>query len=341
MKYEDRLQKILAKWESNIKYSKYPRFERKVLQHTKKMQLKAANRNERLSLDSTFYVYVLMDPRKEGPYEYVVEDKKLLLPFEPFYVGKGKGKRLRDHNAEARRNPRPQKGEHKQNLIRKLHRLDLEPLAKKVSTSCMESVAFVKETLLIKVIGRMDLKKGPLTNKTNGGDGLSTGSHSEETRQKMRMSHLGKKQSEETIAKRAAPHRGKKKSPHTEETKARISQSRKGKGRQPKSAAHIAKVAAANRGKVRSEVVRLKISESRKGKGTGKRKPLSEEHKAKMSATKRGKKLSEAHKQKLREAQKARRAWKASQGIVRKTTEKSRAKMRTSALNRRLKELRV
>jgi group I intron endonuclease len=83
---------------------------------------------------------------------------------------------------------------------------------------------------------------------------------SEETRERQRAAHLGKKQSPEAIAKTAAAHRGMKRS---SETRARLRQ--------------------ANTGQIMSENQRALLSLSRRGI------PLSEEWRAHMSAVRKGK----------------------------------------------------
>ncbi len=89
----------------------------------------------------------------------------------PFYIGKGKNYRSSMHMNEAKktntRNP-------KLDMIRKL---DFENGVeiKIVENYLEESKALALETVLINTIGRKDLGKGPLLNKTNGGEGLSGG----------------------------------------------------------------------------------------------------------------------------------------------------------------------
>src|SRR5229473_225113 len=100
-----------------------------------------------------FYVYVLHRPNGE-----------------PFYVGKGVADRVFDHEAEARNTLRLT---HKLNVIRNLHRAGLVVHYRLDASFEDESEALAHERFLISKIGRHDLKLGPLTNQTDGGEGTS------------------------------------------------------------------------------------------------------------------------------------------------------------------------
>jgi len=101
-------------------------------------------------------------------YAYLREDKT------PYYIGKGKGKRI--YNKRGRPCSTPKDKSRiiflKQNLT--------------------EKEAFKHEIYMIAVFGRKDLGTGILYNKTNGGDGIGGFSHSEETKKKMSESQKGK-----------------------------------------------------------------------------------------------------------------------------------------------------
>jgi hypothetical protein len=116
-----------------------------------------------------FYVYVLQKP--DGI---------------PFYVGKGVGQRVLNHEAEARNTTRLT---HKLNVIRSLHRKGLRIHYRLDSFFDNESDAHERERYLIQSIGRHDLRRGPLTNQTDGGEGTSN--PSEESRQRRRDSLWG------------------------------------------------------------------------------------------------------------------------------------------------------
>lgn len=117
---------------------------------------------------SRYYVYVLGTP--DG---------------QPFYVGKGCGDRVFQHEAEARGTLRRS---HKLNLIRKILRTGGELRYGLADFFDDESNAHRLERSLIQRIGRHDLGTGPLTNQTDGGEG--TANPSEESRQR-RLASLG------------------------------------------------------------------------------------------------------------------------------------------------------
>lgn len=104
----------------------------------------------------------------------------------PFYVGKGTSDRCLHHEAEARTTNRLS---HKLNIIRSLHRADLPVFYCIDSFHQTEADAHMRERCLIQEIGRHDIKKGPLTNQTDGGEGTSN--PSEESRQRRRDSLWG------------------------------------------------------------------------------------------------------------------------------------------------------
>jgi hypothetical protein len=111
-----------------------------------------------------FYVYVLLRPDGQA-----------------FYVGKGLGKRVFNHEAEARNTTLRT---HKLNVIRAIIKN-----GGKVSYALPhfcddEAEAHAVEVQLISSIGRQDLKKGPLTNQTDGGEGV-TGLSTETIARKM------------------------------------------------------------------------------------------------------------------------------------------------------------
>lgn len=134
----------------------------------------------------SFYVYIYLNPLKPG--KFVYED--LIFDFEPFYVGKGFNNRFYDHLKEAIKNPKPVKGEHKLNMIRKILREDKEPIILKLKENLIEKEAFEYEKLYIKVIGRNDLNSGPLTNLTDGGEGFHNTSYL--SKEKIKLKSINK-----------------------------------------------------------------------------------------------------------------------------------------------------
>jgi hypothetical protein len=175
-------------------------------------------------------------------YAYLREDRT------PYYIGKGKGRRLYKKR-KGGVNPPKDKSRIiflKQNLT--------------------EQEAFRHEIYMIAVFGRKDLGTGILHNKTNGGEGLSGYICSDETKRKMSESLKGKPLSEETRRKMSEARKGENHSfygkCHSEESKRKMSE--------------------ASKGKCHSEESKRKLSEFRKGK------PLSEETKRKMSELRKG-----------------------------------------------------
>jgi hypothetical protein len=107
-----------------------------------------------------YYVYAYLDPEKVGLFEY----GGFSFGYEPFYVGKGKGKRYLSGLTEVG-------NKMKKDKIEKIYSGGHEPLMIKIKSGLNENEAFDLEILLIKEIGRITLENGPLTNITDGGIG--------------------------------------------------------------------------------------------------------------------------------------------------------------------------
>ena len=138
-----------------------------------------------------FYVYIYLDPRKPGIYKYGEYEFK----YEPFYVGKGGGgdkkryKRYNDHVRYAKRkNMSKSTNPHNYYKIRKILFYGKNPVIKIVKRFGFEEFALELEASLISLIGRSDLKEGPLTNKCDGGSGINT---SDEVKKKISESLKG------------------------------------------------------------------------------------------------------------------------------------------------------
>jgi len=190
-------------------------------------------------------------------YAYLREDKT------PYYIGKGKGDRINSK----KRSIKPPKDKSriiylKQNLT--------------------EAEAFKHEIYMIDVFGRIDLGTGILHNMTNGGDGVSGGIISDETKRKLSEAHKGKTHSEETRRKISEAKKGKT---HSEETKRKIGEAHKNP----------------------SEETRRKIGEASKGRN--KDRIVSEETRRKMSESGKGRTHSEDSKKKMSEASKGTKWW--------------------------------
>jgi hypothetical protein len=118
------------------------------------------------------YCYILLDPRKPGRFSYTMESgRTLVLHAEPFYVGKGINLRCYSHVRDVESGKA--KPSHKTNKIRSILNCGLEPIVEKTRANKTDREALDLERELIALIGRRDTHEGPLTNKTDGGEGLS------------------------------------------------------------------------------------------------------------------------------------------------------------------------
>lgn len=231
--------------------------------------------------DFIFYTYVLLDPRKPGRYTY---DSVSYL-YEPFYVGKGHGNRVLNHVRDKSKN-------HKCHKIQSILK---EGFAcyfyTKIIRDVTEKEAINKEVELIKCIGRNDLYLGPLTNLTDGGDGIVGNIYSKEARERISKAKKGKKKSKET--KRKMSESFKLRPPVSVETRIKMGISqRKRKGTFTDSTRK--KISEANKNRTHSEETRKKISKANKGR------KKSDEHKKKLGNARRGQKLSTEWKDKIR-----------------------------------------
>jgi hypothetical protein len=192
-------------------------------------------------------------------YAYLREDKT------PYYIGKGKEDRI----YSKQKNIKPPKDKSRILLLKQ---------------NLTEEEAFKHEIYMISVFGRKDLGTGILHNRTNGGEGVSGLSHSEESRRKMSEAGKGKTVSEETRRKISEGHKGKTVS---EETKRKMSEASKGN--------------TARLGHTVSEETRKKISEANKGH------TVSEETRKKLSEV--NKDPSEETRRKIGDARKGKKWW--------------------------------
>lgn len=196
-------------------------------------------------------------------YVYELQDEAGI----PFYVGKGKGKRMHQHLVRARRGI----VSHTCHKIRQMEAQGQTPRAVKVFETPCEKTALDEERRRIALHGRENL-----TNKTDGGDGVSN--PPPEVREKIAASRRGVKASPETLKRLRESHLGNR---HTEETRAKIAETQRGtqkpwakksgknlgegfKGMKW-SAEHRAKFTAARKGHKVSQETRDKISKSKRG----------------------------------------------------------------------------
>lgn len=114
-------------------------------------QLRAARR----TLCRRYYVYALWRSDRSEP--------------TPFYVGKGKGERVVSHLNPCRVGESPVKDR----IFAKLARKGIEPLFCILASGLSEAAAHTEEMRLIRLLGRIDRRTGPLSNLTDGGEGMS------------------------------------------------------------------------------------------------------------------------------------------------------------------------
>jgi len=107
-----------------------------------------------------YYVYVYLDPRKNGKYQY----DDLFFEFEPFYVGKGTRHRCFS-------GIRDKKKSYKVTKISSIIKSGRFPIILKIYEGLTNIESCEKEIETIIKIGRKDKNLGPLTNMTDGGTG--------------------------------------------------------------------------------------------------------------------------------------------------------------------------
>ena len=163
-------------------------------------------------MTDSFYVYMYRNPLKGG---------------EAFYIGKGFKERMYDHVKP--HTLATDRNLHKVRTINLISKSGIPPIIDIVGENLSEEHALSLEIETIAKYGRADLGDGPLTNLTNGGEGLvglvrnlagennpnygKRGensvwwgrSHTEETKEKIRLSQVGKTLTPEHIAAMRKP----------------------------------------------------------------------------------------------------------------------------------------
>jgi len=266
-------------------------------------------------MDNVFYVYVYLDPRKPGKFVYGEYE----FDYEPFYVGKGKGDRIKAHLSNQGRN---KNNVLKYEKINHILELGLDPIAIKYKENLSEDDSYNLEKDMIIKIGRLYPHTGPLTNISDGGDGSHGYQWTDESKKKMSKIMKGRFISEEHRRKISEAQKGEKGNNYgkhiSEEQKKKISEANKGKKLSEEHKKKIGdahrgeknkwfgthwnlgkhhtdetkkKLSDVGRGRHHTEETKKKISEGRKGQATwNKGKKMSEETKQKISEACKGKK---------------------------------------------------
>lgn len=124
------------------------------------------------------------DPRKPGKYVY----GEFKFDYEPFYAGKGYGKRAYVHLFDGEKN---NKGKVK--ILKDIKKANLKPIVKILDPDIFEKDALTLETHYIKTIGKLSTGTGPLTNLRDKQSGGESGfKHSKKTKLLLRSKRLGK-----------------------------------------------------------------------------------------------------------------------------------------------------
>lgn len=130
---------------------------------------------------------------------------------EPFYVGKGKGRRIHTHFQLKNLLTHS----HKNHTIIKANTEGVPILREILFEGLTHEESLRVEVWHIKMWGRSDLGEGPLTNLSDGGDGNIGHIDSKESRLKKSLAHKGKLKSPETIEKVRQIHIGLKRNADT------------------------------------------------------------------------------------------------------------------------------
>jgi hypothetical protein len=135
-----------------------------------------------------YYVYVYLNKLKPGIFKY----GDFIFEYEPFYVGKGKDKRYLSHLNKVKNKNKYKKSD-KFLIIEENISRNIEPDILIIFRSDDELSTLDKEKETIKSIGRLDLMRGPLTNKNDGGSKPQDNyKHTTETKNKISISSLNK-----------------------------------------------------------------------------------------------------------------------------------------------------
>ena len=117
-------------------------------------------------MNSDYYVYVYLNQLKSGKWKY----KNLDFEYQPFYVGKGRGKRDILHTCPYMLNQKSIKSSIIKSIINEIGEM---PLHYRIFSGLTNQEAIDIEIDVIKHFGRKDIGTGILSNCTDGGDGAN------------------------------------------------------------------------------------------------------------------------------------------------------------------------
>ena len=159
------------------------------------------------------YNYVYLDTRKpRGIYTYTCPSGKVVtFNYPPYYVGKGKGQRSTAHLRSALTAELDAYTSHlpKMRTTRAILRTGKKPIIRVIPSRLSEMAAYAFEIDLIAGIGRRNLGKGPLTNLTDGGEGLLGYEFTDRDRRKMSKSQRKRFDAETAEQKRTRVNKAK------------------------------------------------------------------------------------------------------------------------------------
>jgi hypothetical protein len=113
--------------------------------------------NDGIIIEHPYYVYVYLNPLIAGPFIY----GEHTFNYMPIYVGKGYGERDTSHLSYAKNTTLSE-------VLAVIEKENLRPIVIRIADKLTSHQAYMTESKLIYEIGRVDLQKGPLLNKSSG-----------------------------------------------------------------------------------------------------------------------------------------------------------------------------
>lgn len=126
-----------------------------------------------------YYVYMLLDIRFPGDYQY----GRYRFKYRPLYCGMGYGNRSHTHAKQAVK-PTAAKTQKNIRIRNILKETGKPPAIRYMKEGLLQQEAFDLECKLVQLIGRHNLRTGPLTNLSDGGEGQKNIVHTPEYRER-------------------------------------------------------------------------------------------------------------------------------------------------------------